>query len=67
MKKKQTAKYKRRKKKELANRKARQLPTQQQDNQLVDSQFIKDQKLAAELGILEYKPVSPARRAFQDV
>ena len=53
----QTAKYKRRKKKELANRKARQLSTQQVE--LVVRHVPKVAK--------EAEPISPARRAFQDV
>lgn len=47
MKSKQTAKYRKQRKKELANRKEKKLA--QQEQQPVDA-----------------KPVSPARRAFQD-
>lgn len=50
MKKHQTAKHKKQKKKELANRKAKNLADVQQ------SQKVEDRK-----------PISPARRAFQDV
>lgn len=66
MKKHQTAKYKRRKK-ELANRKARQLSTQQSKPVLDDGELGEFAPGAAEAIVEAVKPVSPARRAFQDV
>lgn len=77
MKKKQTAKYRRRHKKEVANRKAKQLEEKRDeiehairvsDGSLESESRIDDQ--VVELAVLEGeepKPVSPARRAFQDV
>lgn len=59
MKKHQTAKHKRRKKKELANRKAKQL--------IVQKPSAVGTSVDATKRLIEAKPISPARRAFQDV
>ncbi len=66
MKKQQTTKYKKQKKKELANRKAKQLAVQLDDDRL--GEFVPG---AIEKIMEAVKPdtvqISPARRAFQDI
>jgi len=64
MKKHQTAKYKKRHKKELANRKAKRLATQQTQPVPVEPAF-EPEEIA--FTPEEAKPISPARRAFQDL
>lgn len=65
MKKHQTAKYKKRKKKELANRKAKEQATQQ--TVVVEKPSAIGTSPEAVKRLLDAKPISPARRAFQDV
>ena len=71
MKKQQTTKYRKRQKKEKANRKAKKLATQQPQTVLDDGELGEFAPGAIEK-IMEMvepvaEPISPARRAFQDL
>ena len=65
MKKHQAAKYKKRQKKELANRKAKRLATQ--DTVVIEKPSAIGTSPDAVKRLIDAKPISPARRAFQDV
>lgn len=56
-----TKKYLKQRKKEMANRKAKQ------SQQATTQHIIDDRKLVEKLGVGETRPESPARKAFQDL